>query len=130
MGTEALQLANIKNSMNNLVRREEAALTVLCQKYSQDGAAFARQNHSWMNRTFATEKGLLGKVVRDTMIRARITYSHTHSLYLEYYYSGKWAVLPLVLRRFESEFLEDVRRISKHAVTSTYTPPEGAIAKK
>lgn len=111
-----LQLGALGGAFERLAAREDAAMTALCQRYSQMGAGFARENAPWKDRTGMARKSLHGKVVKDNMIRARISHGVIYGIMLEKKHSGRFAVLPKVLRRYEVEFLEDVKRTAARAV--------------
>ena len=107
-----LQIGMINANMGVYSERVKAAIAGVCQYYSQQGATYAKDNKPWTTRTGDAVKFLHGKVVSDSKsIRARISHGVYYGIYLERKYSGRYGVLPKVLRRYEGEFLEDIQRI-------------------
>lgn len=113
-----LQIGAIAVNIGAFKERKRAALVALCHRYSQDGAGYARENKPWKDRTGNAKNLLHGRVVQyDSSIRARISHGVYYGIFLEKKYSGKYGVLPKVLRRYETEFLEDVRRVAKGGIS-------------
>jgi len=107
-----LQVGMISANIDIYSERIKAAVAAVCQYYSQQGATYAKENKPWTTRTGDAKKFLHGKVVSgNKSIRARISHGVYYGIYLEKKYSGKYGVLPKVLRRYEGEFLEDIQRI-------------------
>ena len=113
-----LQIGTVTANIGAFKERKRAALVALCHRYSQDGAAYAKPNAPWQDKTGNARSLLHGKVVQyNTSIRARISHGVYYGIFLEKKHSGRYAVLPKVLRRFETEFLEDVQRVAKGGIS-------------
>ena len=109
-------IANIGMQMNAIAMRTEAAVTAVCQRYSQEGAGWAKQNKTWKDRTSDAVKGLHGRVVKDKLIAARISHGVLYGIHLEKRYSGKYAILLRTKQRFQAEFYEDIKKAVGGAV--------------
>lgn len=108
----AAQIGQLALQFSDYGRRKESAIVALCQIYSQKGANYARQRAPWTDRTGNARQFLHGKVVKDSMIRARISHGVYYGIYLEKKYSGRYSILPKVLRQFSYQFLEDVQKVA------------------
>lgn len=113
MAVSLNQMASIAKAgemLENFQRRAEAAIAATCQRYSQLGAAYARENRPWQDRSGDARRGLHGYVNKDRLISARISHGVLYGIMLEKRYHGKLGVLPKVKQRFQAEFYEDIKK--------------------
>lgn len=108
-------IAQIGVALERYSQKVDAAVTGVCQYYSQQGAAYAKENAPWADRTGDARKFLHGYVVKEGMLTARISHGVLYGIHLEKRYSGKYAILPSVKRRYQAEFLDSVKKAVKGA---------------
>lgn len=114
---QAASIANITLRLEAMAKKAEAAVTAVCQKYSQQGAGYARENRPWKDHTSDARKGLHGYVVKDRIISARISHGVLYGIHLEKRYGGRYAILPKVKLRYQAEFYEDIKAAVGGAVS-------------
>lgn len=108
-------IAQIGVALERYSQKVDAAVTGVCQYYSQQGAAYAKENKPWQDRTHDARNFLHGYVVKEGMISARISHGVLYGIHLEKRNSGRYAILPSVKRRYQAEFLDSVKKAVKGA---------------
>ena len=114
---QAASIANITLRLEAMAKKAEAAVTAVCQKYSQQGAGYARENRPWTDRTGDARRSLHGYVVKGRIISARISHGVLYGISLEKKHGGRYAILPRVKLRYQAEFYEDIKAAVGGAVS-------------
>ena len=114
---QAASIASIALRVELIAKKAEAAVVAVCQKYSQQGAGYARENRPWADKSGDARRSLHGYVVKDRIISARISHGMLYGIHLEKRYGGRYAILPKVKLRYQAEFYEDIKAAVGGAVS-------------
>lgn len=109
-----------KNQIKLRLKKMQLSSQPVIQAYAEDKAEemerYMKQNHVWKNRTGNAERGLYGKVTTSrkkyvTTIEIGHGKDIWYSVYLEFYYGGRFAIIQPTLDLFGPMVMDDMINI-------------------
>ena len=106
-------LTNVLANTEAWKRRVIAAIHATAERKALEGEDWMKTNARWTDRTGHARQGLFGKVtINPTHIIVWYAHTMSYGVALELARSGKYAILKPAAKKFQPEFMKEVKEVA------------------